>query len=210
MNMLFRLAPLLLFASLCHAQEDAALSAVRSRIEGERKKAEATFSAQEKTCYGKFAVNDCLNTARAQRRAALADLRRQENSINDAQRKRNAAAHLRAMEGRSSPEKQQEDAQRRDEAAAAQRDREARAARKAADRASSAASAPASAAARHAQAQRRQTEASAARSRRDAEAQMNRKRHDERVKDAQDRKAGVEKRLAERKKPAAQPLPVPP
>ena len=190
------------------AQDEPAESAQRARIAAERGQAEAAFRAQEKACYAKFAVNDCLKAAKAHRRQVLADLRRQEISLNDAQRKRRAAEQLRAVEERSSPEKQQQ-AQQRANAQAGQQDRESAAARKAADRAASEAAAPAKAAARQEQAARRQAEASAARGERDAQAAQNVKRQEERLAAAKERRTTLDKRLAERKKPAAKPLPVP-
>ena len=54
----------------------------------------AQFRAQEIACYQRFAVNDCLNESRRTEREVLADLRRQEILINDAQRKRRAAGQL--------------------------------------------------------------------------------------------------------------------
>jgi colicin import membrane protein len=45
-------------------------------------------------CYQRFAVNDCLLDSRRARREVMADLRRQEVSLNDAQRKRRAAEQL--------------------------------------------------------------------------------------------------------------------
>jgi hypothetical protein len=52
------------------------------------------FRAQEAACYQRFAVNDCLNDSRRTERELMADLRRQEILINDAQRKRRAARQL--------------------------------------------------------------------------------------------------------------------
>jgi colicin import membrane protein len=192
------------------SQEDSGEAAQRSRIAAERAQAEALFREQEKACYARFAVSDCLAEAKAQRRQVLADLRRQEIALNDAQRKRKAAEHLRAIEQRSSPEKQQREAQQRDKSLADRQDREAAAARKAAGRAASEASAPAKSAQRQEQVVRRQAEASADRDDRAEAAAQNVKRREQRLAEAQERKASLEKRLAERKKPAAKPLPVPP
>jgi hypothetical protein len=208
-KLLLVLATLILPLAL-HAQDEQAEAAQRSRIAAERAQAEAVFREKEKACYARFAVNDCLAEAKAQRRQVLADLRRQEVTLNDAQRKRKAAEHLRAIEERSSPEKQQREAQQRDKSLADRQDREAAAARKAADRAASQASAPANAAQRQEQVVRRQAEASAARNERAEEAAQNLKRRQQRLAEAQERKASLDKRLAERKKPAAKPLPATP
>jgi colicin import membrane protein len=63
-----------------------------ARIQSERKVVEGRAAIDEAGCYQRFAVNDCLHDVRAQRRAALQDLRRQEISINDAERKARGAA----------------------------------------------------------------------------------------------------------------------
>lgn len=66
----------------------------RERIRQFRVAEQARFAAEEAQCYQRFAVNDCLQEVRRARRDVLADLRRQELSINDAQRKRRAAEQL--------------------------------------------------------------------------------------------------------------------
>lgn len=73
------------------AQQDAV---ERERIRQTRATQQAQFTAQEAQCYSRFAVNDCLIAVRAHRREILADLRRQEISLNDAQRKRRGAEQL--------------------------------------------------------------------------------------------------------------------
>ncbi|MDB5873964.1 MAG: hypothetical protein JWQ07_3406 [Ramlibacter sp.] len=185
------------------AQEDAEVAIQRARMASERSQVEAAFRAEEKVCYGKFAVNDCLNEARGRRRVALADLRRQEISLNDAQRKRRAAERMREIEQRVPPEK-------RGTAAADQQEREARAAQKSTDRAAAEASAPAKAAERQEQVRRKQAEAATARLQRGEEAAKHVQDQKKREADAKERRANLEKRLAEQKKPAAAPLPVPP
>jgi colicin import membrane protein len=192
--------------SALQAQDDEAAAGQRARIAAERSQAEATFRAQEKACHTKFAVNDCLNAAKAQRREVLADLRRQEISLNDAQRKSKAAEQLRSIEQRSSADKQRQ-AQGRDKALGEHREREGLAARKAAERASADASRPARAAAQQDEVARKQAEASADRGRRAEEAAQNVKRRNERLAQTQERKASRDKRLAERRKPLADPLP---
>lgn len=192
------------------SQEDEGSAAQRARIAAERGQAEATYQAQEKECYRKFAVTDCLNAAKAERRQVLADLRRQEISLNDAERKRKAAEHLRSIEQRSSSEKQRQQANQGAKGLGEYREREALAARKAADKASADASRPARAAAQQEEVARRQAEAGADRSRRAEEAAQNVKRRKERLAQAEERRASRDKRLAERTKPPADPLPTTP
>ena len=69
-------------------------AAEHARIRKERGDAQVRFLAQDVQCYQRFAVNDCLGEVRTQRRAVLAELRRQEISLNEAQRKRRAAEQL--------------------------------------------------------------------------------------------------------------------
>jgi hypothetical protein len=66
----------------------------RERISQARAQHSAQFRAREMACYQRFAVNDCLNESRRAEREIMADLRRQEILINDAQRKRRAAGQL--------------------------------------------------------------------------------------------------------------------
>ncbi|RYG11563.1 MAG: hypothetical protein EON92_10250, partial [Burkholderiales bacterium] len=64
------------------AQTPEEVKAERARIADERGRVEARFATEEKACYAKFGVNDCLQEARTRRREVLSDLRRQEVSIN--------------------------------------------------------------------------------------------------------------------------------
>ena len=89
------------------AQDQGDAAAQRARIAAERAQVETRFRTDQKDCYGLFAVNDCLNAAKARRREAMADLRRQEISLNDAERKRKGAERQRQIE-----EHQRETAQR--------------------------------------------------------------------------------------------------
>jgi hypothetical protein len=192
---------------------DVADSAQRARIAAERGQVGATFAAEEKACYQRFAVNDCLLQARAKRRAAMADLKRQETSLNDAERRRRAAQHQREIEERGSPAPQPRSAGGQP---VPQRDREAQAAQRAADRARKQAgktppaerSAEAQARAVHQQAQRQRKEAD--RQRRAQEAAQNVRQREAQEREAQERRAALDRRQQSRKKPPARPLPVPP
>jgi colicin import membrane protein len=211
MKRLFVALAILGTAALAFAQEeDPQVKAERARITAERNKAEAVYRAEEKECYGKFAVTDCTKAAKAKRRGILADLHRQEVSLNDAQRKRQAAEHLRELEERQSAKRQQERADNEAKALADHKAREARAAEKAANRASNASSAPSTAAAREDKAQRKQAEAISSRTRRDQEAADNLRQFEQRQTEAKEHKAEIAKRAAERKKPPASSLAVPP
>ena len=85
----------------------------RARINTERARLEAGFAAEEAACYKKFIVNNCLYDIKPRRRDAMADLKRQEISLGEQDRKARAAAQIRKTEEKASPEKQQEAADRR-------------------------------------------------------------------------------------------------
>ena len=95
------------------AQTEPAVAAERARIAAERSQADTRFAAQEKACYRKFAVNDCLQAARSQRREVLSDLRRQELSLNEAERKGRAAERVRSIDERNSAQQQEDSAAQR-------------------------------------------------------------------------------------------------
>ncbi|MDB5753297.1 MAG: hypothetical protein JWP65_3718, partial [Ramlibacter sp.] len=114
--------------------QDVDVQVERQRIGAERAAADAAFEAREKACYGKFGVNDCLDAARRRRNEAVADLRRQEVALNDAERKRRAAERLQDIDARAAAQRQQQAAERRQRALVAQQEREARAVQKAGKR----------------------------------------------------------------------------
>ena len=87
--------------------------AERVRITAERDRLEAGFNLENAACYQKFLVSNCLDEVKLRRRDALADLRRQEVTLNALERKAKAAGQIRKTEERSSPENQQQDAEKR-------------------------------------------------------------------------------------------------
>jgi colicin import membrane protein len=70
----------------------------QARITSERQRIEQRFAEEETACFQKFAVTDCRDASRARRRVDMADLRRQEIALNDAERKRKGAEQLQRME----------------------------------------------------------------------------------------------------------------
>lgn len=187
-----------------HAQdEDASVAAERARLHDQRAKVEAEYKADEKACNAKFAVNDCLAKAKAKRREAVSDLRRQEISLNDAERKRKAAERQRSIEERATAAKPPASGQ-------SEADRQLRANERAAERAKQAESAPAKAAEREKQVQKREAEIKASAQRRAEDAAQAAKEHERRVAEAKEREANMKRRQAERKKPPASSLPDPP
>jgi hypothetical protein len=207
----------LVFCGAAAGQDDATVAAEQARIAAERDAAQARFVAAEKDCYRKFAVDDCINEARTRRRTVMSDLRRQEVSLADAQRKRKAAERVRSVEERSSPQRQDDAARRRAAAVDDQRQRQERAAAKAAAPVASAAPAsaaesgavPRPAAGRKAPEPPRPRQARAPSGPSAQEAADNARAHDKRLQAAQERKERAARRVAERKADSA-PLPVPP
>lgn len=199
-------------ALACAAQDEEGAAAASARIKADRAQVESIFRADEKACYGKFAVNDCLNEARARRRQALADLRRQEVSLNDAERRRRAAERLRDLDERAANKPPQQPQPHG--GTAVQRERRApNPSHKEAERAERAQAQQARAAkaqSRSKQAQQKRADASAQRASKAAGTQRSLERHEQRLKHAEQRQEKLAQRLAARKKPAGEPLPVPP
>ncbi len=196
--------PALLLAALlalpAAAQVPADEANERARITAERSRVEAEFEAGHKACYGRFAVNDCIDAAKSRRREALADLRRQEVSLNDAERRRRAAERLAEIEARK-----QEQAQQEQEPVRSKAPEEPKAAREAqpVEKAEKTQRVPEAPKARTAKAAREPK----VREQPDSEETL--RRHNQRVAEAGEHKAKVEQRAAQAKK-AVRPLPVPP
>lgn len=64
------------------------------RIGNTRDQKTAELDAQDAACLKRFAVTDCQNKVAAQRRQMLADLKRQESTVKDAQRRQKAAEQV--------------------------------------------------------------------------------------------------------------------
>lgn len=195
----------LLLALPAMAEEGGDAVAQRARIEAERARVNALFVEEEKACRGRFAVHDCTAAAKARQREALKPLRQQEIELNAIERERKTAERLRELEEKRSPQVQEEAARKRTEAQKDAKAREQRAAEKAATRRQpepEAATPAVPAASAVAGPKSGGTTA--------AEAEARRREHEQRLAEAREHKAKVLKRQEERKKPPAQPLPVPP
>lgn len=177
----------------------------RARLSRERARIEAEYQSQERACYARFAVSDCVGKANARRRQGLADLRRQEVALNDMERKRKAMERHRAVQER-------------------EEEKERATAAKPAPSASEAGALPdngrairvneRSTAARAAHdekdVQRRLAEAQSAREKREQDAADRRRQSQERAEKAREREEKLRKRMAGRKKPPASSLQDPP
>ncbi len=194
------------------AQDAEDPAAARERIARERSQVEAAFKAEEKACYQKFAVNDCLKAARAHRREVMADLKRQEISLNDAERRRKGAERQRAIEERAEAERRGAKAGQPAKGPNPMVPRGPAGptvGQKQAERADAQARNAANASERQRQAQVKAREKETEVARRTQEAAKNAADQKKRQAEAAQHKASVQKRLAERNKPPAAPLPPP-
>jgi len=97
---------LLLFGATCLAQaqvapgEAEAVRQARERIAADRARIAEVFAEQQRGCYQRFAVNDCLREARRQQREALAVLRREEIALNAEERRRREAERMQRLQAR--------------------------------------------------------------------------------------------------------------
>jgi alkylhydroperoxidase family enzyme len=82
--------------------------AERQRIAQERADREAVFLKAERECYSRFAVSDCLRTARKDRRLAMDELRRQELVLNDMDRQTKALEALKRIDANLAAQQQQQ------------------------------------------------------------------------------------------------------
>jgi hypothetical protein len=186
----------------------------RERIKAERAAVEARFTEEQKACRAKFAVTDCMLRVRGERNSHLAELRRQENAVNDMERRRREEQRQRDLAQRQA-EKERDEEKRRERAASESKGREERAAVQEQKRAAGAARAS------QPQAERApkglsgpqgspRTEVLPKKSGpTPEEAAKNRQDYEQRLREAEAHKAEVRARNAKRTKPPASALPAP-
>lgn len=211
---------------------DASERAERARISLERKRVSAEHDAAKIDCYQKFRVNDCLSQARNTHNGQQADLKRQEISLSDLQRKRRGAEQLRKVEEKTSPERQEEIAQQRGKALAFDANRQQRQSERPNERAApvakatrgpkpkpeakaaraprAAGQAPQARSSNAAEKQARQKSKAVDRQERIAAAARAKVQNEQRSKDAAAHAASVHSRQKQHKKPPAATLPIPP
>lgn len=182
--------------------------AERARISAERARREAGFAAEESACYKKFMVNNCLDDIRPRRRDAMADLKRQEVSLDEQDRKARAAEQIRKTEEKASPEKQQEAADRRSSALKDYGERMEREKQKNADRATVKSNEKASADSAADRVKQNQQKA-ADRSSKQAASEEEVRKFNERQEKAKERQARHERDQKSRTSPPAKSLPQP-
>ena len=189
--------------------ENPAVEVQRDRIGTQRAEAEGLFTREKAACYQRFAVNDCIREADTRRRGVLADLRRQEVSINDSERKRKGAEQVQQTEVKSGAGKQQEQADKRANALQAEQDRQDNAAQKQQVRKDKQGAEPgkqAETVAKNADAKAK----TVARAQKTLEAAERSKAQAAKLKDAAQKRADAAQRLREKNKPPSAPLPARP
>jgi hypothetical protein len=100
-----------LTAVRAHANESDA-APERRRIEAERAAAEARFAEQRRACQERFVVTSCVDAAKRERRETLARLRREQNVLDERERRARAEARLEEIR-KSQEERARRDAQPR-------------------------------------------------------------------------------------------------
>lgn len=72
----------------------------QARIASERVQLQKNLDQSKQACYQKLAVTPCIGQAKAEHRAKMQELKRQEVGLNDARRKQAAAQRLAHLEAR--------------------------------------------------------------------------------------------------------------
>lgn len=205
MHILRRLLVGLAASMVLAAHAQPALESEGQRVRVEREQAEAAFGAERAACYKKFAVNQCLDDVRRRRGDVMSDLKRQQTLLNDEQRRRDAAEQVRSLEARRAATLASESPERQAALEADQRAREQRQQNKAADRDSTA---------QRARVREERQVVRAAPVPRDPQAMAAADARatagaSEREREMQQRKSKRQAEIESRRKPVAQPLPVP-
>jgi len=190
------------------AQEKANSALERSKVAAERARLEAGFQAEEAACKSRFAVNSCLQEIRTRRNEAMADLRRQDILINEADRKVRAADQIQKTEDKTNLERQQ---QRSEQEKKAQQETDRRAERsdqRGQSQAKSAADASANVEAAQTRQKNSQSKAGEAKTR-DEQAAANVQNAKVRAEKAAQNQAERDKRLKDKTNSTRKPLPAP-
>src|SRR5262249_17494277 len=77
-------------AGAVHAADEGDGKARRQKLSGQRAAAQARYDASVRECERGFVVTDCVNRAKAERRATMDRLSREQASLDDLLRKRRA------------------------------------------------------------------------------------------------------------------------
>ena len=175
--------------------------AEHARINAERALLQKDVATDEAACYQKFVVNSCLADSRTKRRTALADLKRQELLLNDAERKERAEAALQGVEDRKAAQAQKlQDTQNAPKTPAV-----AKVPRSAASAAADAARAQDAGTRRHAENAQKQAQ----HANKVAAESAKQKQYEAKLQEAAQRQKSSADKAAQSQKSTAQPLPEP-
>ena len=72
----------------------------RARVASARSAAESQFTEDERTCWRRFAVNDCIRKARQVRRAIIDRLQQEDLALNAVERNRRTAQRMETLENK--------------------------------------------------------------------------------------------------------------
>jgi colicin import membrane protein len=181
----------------------------KAQIAAERARLEAGFKAEEAACYRRFLVNACLEEIRPRRAEAMAELRRQEISINEAERKAKGADQIQKIEEKNSGERQQQRADQEQKALQETTRRVERNEQRVQSQGKTAEEASANVSAAQARQKNSQTKAGEALTRQQ-EAAANVQEAKSRADKAEQNRADREKRLREKGPSTGKPLPAQP
>jgi hypothetical protein len=173
------------------------------RIEATRVRETAVYDAEEAACYQRFAVSGCIKDIQSQRRAMLANLRRQEAALHERQFADKGAEQRRLSAQKAQERQQQQSGSQTEEAAARTADKLQAQKDKLADHAAKSPVQGDSAPAANAAAPPLPTAGLSA-----ADQSANRASYARKQAEAEKKRAEIAKRLAGKGKPAA-PLPLP-
>jgi len=178
----------------------------KARIAAERARLEAGFKAEEAACYRRFLVNACLEDIRPRQAVAMAELRRQEISINEAERKAKGADQIQKIEDKNSGERQQQRADQEQKALQETTRRAERNEQRVQSQGKTAEQASANVSAAQARQKNSQTKAGEMRTRQE-QAAANVQEAKARADKAEKNRADREKRLKEKGPSTGKPLP---
>ena len=83
------------------AQAQPAATDARAQLEARKREQTALFDMQEQACSKRFAVTDCVSEVNVRRRAVVAVLRKEENALNELERRQREQAHLQSLQERA-------------------------------------------------------------------------------------------------------------
>ena len=180
----------------------------RHRINTERARLDAGFTAEDIACHKKFLTNKCLREVKIRRDTAMADFRRQEISLDQQERKEKGAEQIRKTEEKTSAVKQQESVDKRATALKDNEPRREREKQKITDRATTQSNAKSNA---NAAANRLKDDQQKAGSRKSKQASSEEeaRKLNQRLEKAKERRIRYERDLANQTQPPGSHLPIP-